>query len=224
MDNTTPHSSSEYDKEVRRTIPYYEFMHEQTIDLVKTVKPQVKKWLDTGCGTGDLVKKALLQFPQCTFYLADPSENMLKGCRHKLNHKRIIVLDPIDSKNISSKLIDAPEVITAILSHHYLNAKERELATENCYSLLPKNGLYITFEIIKPQSAMGTKLGLDRWMHFQVEKGRDKNTVDQHRKRFGKNYFPITLQEHLSLLSKCGFKIVELFWFSYLHAGLYAIK
>jgi len=38
-DNKTPHKSSEYDIHVRKTIPFYECFHQQTIDLVKTIKP-----------------------------------------------------------------------------------------------------------------------------------------------------------------------------------------
>ena len=51
IDNITPHRSSEYDSKVRKTIPFYEHFHMETINLVKTVNPGVKKWLDTGCGT-----------------------------------------------------------------------------------------------------------------------------------------------------------------------------
>jgi len=47
-DNKTPHRSSEYDCKVRKTIPFYEFFHEETISLVKTINPGVKRWLDTG--------------------------------------------------------------------------------------------------------------------------------------------------------------------------------
>ena len=37
-DNKTPHKSSEYDVNVRKIIPFYEYFHQQTIDLVKTLK------------------------------------------------------------------------------------------------------------------------------------------------------------------------------------------
>ena len=57
-DNKTPHKSSEYDIKVRKTIPFYECFHQQTINLIKTIKPNVKKWLDTGCGTGSYRKSA----------------------------------------------------------------------------------------------------------------------------------------------------------------------
>ena len=71
-DNNTPYASSVYDQNVRQTIPFYETIHLETIDLVKTVKPDVSCWLDTGCGTGYLVEMALPLFPGTRFVLADP--------------------------------------------------------------------------------------------------------------------------------------------------------
>ena len=68
-DNSTPHSSYEYDGEIARTIPFYHLFHTETIDLVQTVLPDPPLWLDTGCGTGyleggrDALKKLNLFFP-----------------------------------------------------------------------------------------------------------------------------------------------------------------
>ena len=53
---------------------------------------------------------------------------------------------------------------------------------------------------------------------------RGKSAAASHIKRFGVEYFPVSIEEHLSLLRETGFKSVELLWFSYLQAGFYAIK
>jgi tRNA (cmo5U34)-methyltransferase len=68
------------------------------------------------------------------------------------------------------------------------------------------------------------ELGLERWRKFQVSQGRSTGVVQKHLERFGKAYFPITVSEHLDLLKKCGFGVVELFWYSQMQAGFYAIK
>ena len=83
-DNTTPYKACEYDKNVRQTIPFYELFHAETIDIVKSLKPQTKIWLDTGCGTGYLVESALTHFPQTFFILADPAEGMLIEAKKRL--------------------------------------------------------------------------------------------------------------------------------------------
>jgi tRNA (cmo5U34)-methyltransferase len=42
--------------------------------------------------------------------------------------------------------------------------------------------------------------------------------------RFGKEYFSVTIVEHLELLRGAGFYTVEIFWVSYMQAGFYAVK
>jgi tRNA (cmo5U34)-methyltransferase len=70
----------------------------------------------------------------------------------------------------------------------------------------------------------GTEIGLANWRRFQIEQGKSVATAERHIKRFGIEYFPITVGEHLALLKEAGFRTVELLWFSYLQAGFYAIK
>ena len=86
MDNLTAHKASEYDQKVRQTIPFYETIHAEVLRLVKLVKPDVKCWVDTGCGTGRLVAQALSHFPEARFILADPSEAMLEQTRGRLTN------------------------------------------------------------------------------------------------------------------------------------------
>jgi tRNA (cmo5U34)-methyltransferase len=54
--------------------------------------------------------------------------------------------------------------------------------------------------------------------------GRSKYDVQKHISRFDNDYFPITIFEHLELMSQAGFRIVELFWLTTMQAGFYGIK
>jgi hypothetical protein len=75
------------------------------------------------------------------------------------------------------------------------------------------------FILADPAQAM-----LERWGRFQVRAGRSPAVVESHVQRFGSGYFPITVDEHLRLLTETGFRIVELCWFSHMQAGFYGIK
>ena len=68
------------------------------------------------------------------------------------------------------------------------------------------------------------EIGMKYWKNFQESRGRDEKEVEIHLKRFDVEYFPITINEHISLLKKSGFRVVELFWRSYMQAGFYCIK
>jgi tRNA (cmo5U34)-methyltransferase len=225
VDNTTPHNSSEYDEKVRKTIPFYECFHDETVDLVKTLKPDVRVWLDTGCGTGGFILKAFQDFPETFFILSDPSKDMLEQAKQRLmGISRLQFLDPVGTEDLSSNGIEQPHVVTAIQSHHYLHAEVRQRATQRCFDLLVPGGAYITFENIRPNSEKGIELGLQRWKRYQISQGRDENIVEEHGKRFNTAYFPICIDEHFWLLKQCGFSVAELFWYSHMQAGFYAIK
>jgi tRNA (cmo5U34)-methyltransferase len=226
-DNKTPYRACEYDKNVRQTIPYYELLHAETIDMVKLLKPHAKVWLDTGCGTGYLTESAFPHFQDTVFVLADPSENMLNEAKKRLkkipaDHKKFI--DSTASENLKGKIDFQSEVITAIMCHHYFKHEKRREATAICFELLATDGIYITFENIRPHHEQALELSLKRWGKFQMSRGRNRAVVEEHLKRLNKAYFPITVDEHINLLNSCGFRVAELFWFSQMQAGFYAIK
>jgi tRNA (cmo5U34)-methyltransferase len=226
-DNSTPHSASDYDREILKTVPFYHFFHTETIDLVRKLLPDVSVWLDTGCGTGYLAEHALPLFPKTHFLLADPAQPMLEQARARLAHApstRIKFIGAFPSEELAGVVAETPQVITAIQSHHYGGDSVRKRATDSCFRLLHKGGLYVTFENFRPETAQGIKTGLDRWCDFQVEAGRSEKAAEEHRARFEKNYFPITIAEHLKLLRATGFSAVEIFWVSHMQAGFYAIK
>jgi tRNA (cmo5U34)-methyltransferase len=226
--NATPHKAADYDKAVRQTIPFYESIQSEVVDLVRTLKPDANTWLDTGCGTGYLVEAAMPYFPRTTFVLTDPSEPMLRQAMIRLKswpQNRVRFLPPMWSQSLGeyqNKI--RPQVITAILSHHYLHKPQRRSATQICHQLLDKSGVFVTVENITPSTEEGISLGLERWKRFQMEHGRSKSVAEEHSKRFSSEYFPISVEEHMGLLWEIGFKCANLFWMSHMQAGFYAVK
>ena len=82
----------------------------------------------------------------------------------------------------------------------------------------------INTENISPLSMEGIKIGKNNWKAFQEKNGKTAKEAEKHLERFGKEYFPINIEEHLKLYRETGFKAVELFWYSYMQAGFYCIK
>jgi tRNA (cmo5U34)-methyltransferase len=174
------------------------------------------------------VELALKAFPDTCFILADPTEKMLQAAVTRLNAaygKRLKFLPATPTEGLPAyKDFLKPQVITAILCHHYFQKEQRRKATDICYQLLDPGGVYITLENTRPDSVQGTHLTIERWKRFQVEHGRTAIMAEKHAARFNSEYFPVTLQEHLTLLKETGFKTVELFWKSHMQAGFYAIR
>lgn len=225
--NATPHLPADYDARICSVLPYYSSFHQETINLVKSFPSSPESWLDTGCGTGSLVSKAIEEFPDTKFLLLDPSEGMLDQAMKKLSSyspEKLKFLKASSTQDFVGELEERPDVITAIQCHHYLSREGRTEANKVCYNLLKEGGVYITFENIRPLTDEGTEIGKRYWGKFQFIHGRTEEEVKEHLKRFDTEYFPITVEEHLKLLRETGFRTVELFWYSYMQAGFYCIK
>ncbi|WP_406656015.1 class I SAM-dependent methyltransferase [Methanolobus sp. ZRKC2] len=225
--NKTPHLPEDYDTKIKSVLPYYSSFHLETINFVKSLPSTPKIWMDTGCGTGSLISEAIEQFPDTKFLMLDPSEKMLELAKDKFpsyNHKRVEFLKASPTQEFSQKLEKKPDAITAIQCHHYLDRENRTKALKKCYELLKKGGIFITFENISPLTEEGISVGKRYWGEFQSVHGRSEDEVEAHLKRFGAEYFPINVEEHLKLLRETGFRTVELFWYSYMQAGFYCIK
>lgn len=217
--------AAEYDSQIRLSIPHYDCFHDEAIGLVKALVPEPANWLDTGCGTGTFVEKASNVFPKTRFVPADPSSGMLSVARGKLgaSPKKITVLEPCGTQELVLPQ-EKFDVISAIQAHHYLSNYERAKATKVCFDLLTAGGVYVSFENIRPLTGKGLEIGKARWRNYQTSSGKDAESAEKHLNRFGVEYFPITVDEHISLLRKAGFTVVELLWYSYMQAGFYAIK
>lgn len=224
--NVTSHSAQDYDHEVRKTIPFYDLFPDMSFRLIKALNPDPKLWLDTGCGTGTLVLKASGLFPSVKFFCTDPSDAMLSETRDKLNkldEQRIEILTPSNTQEINRNS-DSFDVITALLCHHYLSYEERIRATQRCYDLLKPGGIYITFETISPETEIGINSGLSMWKNYQLSMGKEEDEVKKHISRYGKELKPINIKQHMDVMKQSGFRTVELFWYSFMQAGFYAIK
>jgi tRNA (cmo5U34)-methyltransferase len=220
-ENATPHTAVTYDHGVRRTIPYYDAIHGEVIALIEILAEPPRTWLDTGCGTGTLIERALPRFPGTRFTIADPSPAMLAVARARLPDRRVTVLAPCATTGLPPGTFD---VITAIQCHHYLGPEERREAVDACFDRLRPGGVFITSENVRPRSEAGLDLGLRHWGRFQERAGRSPAEVAAQLARFDAEYFPIPVEEHLRLYTDAGFTGVELLWCSYLQAAFYAVK
>lgn len=220
-DNTTPLSARDYDNKINNTIPYLTEFHKQTISVVENMNFEKIHWLDLGCGTGMLVKRAEQLLKNASFVMLDPSEDMIASA--KFNNTDIIA-DYVVSTSEKITYQNEFNVVTAIQSHHYLHENERKKAVQNVYNALCNGGVYIMFENVVPEDEAIKQAELQRWGEYQKMNGKTDDEVREHIARCGVKYFPITVHQHINLLKECGFTKVHLFWYSYMQAGIYAIK
>ena len=216
-DNKSAFAVNQYDENVRKVIPFYDEIYEQIFSVIQA-----------HCGskplavlTGNFGVMALERQNLSELVLCDPSEKMLANARKKLNNQackyHCIGSEKLDFENRF-------DVVTAIQSHHYFDRATRETAVRNCFKALKAGGIFICFENTAPFTEYGVSNMLKRLETYEIKAGRTPEEVKSHSARYNREFFPITIKEHLELLKKTGFSTAELFWHSYMQSGFYAVK
>ena len=222
MENKTPFKAVQYDGNIRRVLPYYDIIYENIFDLIKTFTgSRPTALMDTRCGSGTLGAKALGELDISELVLCDPSADMLAVAKEKLSgHNCVFVNKGSEELDFENRF----DVVTAIQCHQYFQPEQRKKAVANCFKALKKGGLFITFENTAPFTAAGKDIMLRRVADFGMRAGRTEEETAAHIARYGTEFFPLNIAEHISLLNDTGFSCAELFWHSYMQSGFYAIK
>lgn len=220
-DNQSAFHSSDYDRKIQQTIPYYHEFYEQVIELVEVFHHHAIRWLDIGCGTGKMGGIALQNAAIEKLVFCDSSKEMIKIAKERFSCSNT-EFSVCDVRNLS--YVNEFDVITAIQVNHYLQIEERKMALEKCYEALKENGLFISFENFAPFTETGTSVYLEKWKNYQIKQGKSREESRRHIERYGKEYFPITLPEHMELMRNCGFKVVEILWLSNMQVGFWGMK
>lgn len=220
-DNKSAFKSIEYDRKIKQTLPYYDEFYKQVIELVKTFHYNGIRWLDVGCGTGKMGSIAFENVDLEKFVFCDSSDEMIRIVKERFNcQKADFSVCNVQKLNYTNEF----DVITAIQVNHYLYKHERKIALQKCYEALKDKGIFISFENFAPFTDLGKSVYLEKWKRYQMEQGKSIEECNKHIERYGKDYYPISLSEHMELMQNCGFQSVEILWLSNMQVGFWGIK
>ena len=219
--NSTPFNVTEYDRQIKNTLPFYEDMIQQIVDIVSVLDLRSPKWLDVGCGTGKMARTALGILDIEKMVCVDVEQEMINRAERFCDNEKVEFLQCDIRELPYQELFD---IVTAIQVNHYFMKDERMAAIKNYYNALRDKGIYISFENFAPDSEEAARIYLERWKQFQIANGKTQKEAALHIKRYGQDFFPITISESVRLLKDCGFRMVEVLWVSYMQVGILARK
>ncbi len=125
--------------------------------VLRSARPELKNFLDIGCGDGILGHTILAHYPDAQGILLDFSEPMIEAARHKLASSRsqlqFMTVDYGNSQWVDLVQSSAPfdGIVSGFSIHHQPDSRKKVLYNE-IFSLLKPGGAFINIEHIAPES------------------------------------------------------------------------
>ena len=212
---------SDLERGMAKRIVGYEELMKKVSDLIEEKVPDPRIWLDTGCGTGGLIRANIKRFPKAQFVLADPSSDNIVTAKQFMNGEQrcLYVTVPTDRLNFGDSTLD---VVTAMFCHHYYSdMDEKKKAIGNCFRMLKKGGIFITAEHVKHEDQESAD---KEWISFMTGAGLPEEFAEEMVSRRDKEYFPLSESAYVELLKGCGFSDIGVFWNTCSDIGIIAHK
>ena len=212
----------EYDARIRATIPNYDALLANALDVVVHSGIDVKYWVDVGAGTGNMAIMAMARFSKARFTLLDISSDMLSVAKSKAGEERTAyVHGSSDKMNIADQSAD---VVSCIQSNHYYEEEGHAKVLEECYRILRPGGMLIATENVATRTENGYHILRSRLKTYLTDKGRSDNAAEGYLDRYGSEFHPHTAEEHIKLMEDAGFRDVEIFYYNYGQIGVYGFR
>ena len=212
---------TELERGMAKRIVGYEVLMVKVSDTVHEHVRDPHIWLDTGCGTGGLIRGNLSRFPMTQFVLADPSSRNIETAKEYMHGEQrcLYVTKPTHELNFGDRTLD---VITAMFCHHYYeDIEEKKAALRNCCRMLKDGGIFITAEHVRHDDQISAD---KEWVEFMTGAGLPKEFAEEMASRRDKEYFPMTGSAIIALLKECGFRTAETFWSTCSDIGIVALR
>ena len=200
-----------YDRRIKRFVPYYSEMIEGVLSCLPEKESDIAA-LELGCGSGNLTKKMLKEYPCAKLLAIDLTEQMVEKCRRNLLHysKRIRV---VRADMISFCQKNRFDYALSNLALHYPGTDEKKMTVcENVWRSLKPGGLFSFSVMLNGKSPAVTKRIWKCWEQDVLQAGVTQEELDEW---YGTNHasdHPVPPNKWLEWLKKLGFTNCEFVW------------
>jgi SAM-dependent methyltransferase len=149
--------SKRYLDGVRGAIPLADYQIQTILAIIRKTEPEVRAFLDLGCGDGILGRAILSEYPEATGVFLDFSDAMIEAARQKIpktSGKLFFVTadygDPSWIKSVS-RYGGFDVIVSGLSIHHQKDERKREIY-EEIFNLLAPGGLFLNLEHVASPS------------------------------------------------------------------------
>jgi tRNA (cmo5U34)-methyltransferase len=204
---------------IRGAIPLAETQLEIISRLVHGFLPEVRTFLDLGCGDGILGRYIHNQYPDAYGYYLDYSEHMISELKKKLKYKSDCIFEDYSKDQWLVRIAGGKpfDLILSGYSIHHLEDADKEKLYVRIYNLLKPGGLFLNLEHVasrtKEIEKIHDQLFIDSLFSFhKMEKPKEKiraEYVDREDKKLNKLSF---VENQCEWLRETGFAEVDCYF------------
>ena len=214
-------NASDFFPNVAKIAPAHDYSHELLLRTLATLLPRSPSVIDLGAGTGRLSKLVVERFPECQVTLVDVSDKLLEEAERQLERigaRFKIVAGDLFETDIDLEVESFDGVISSFALCHGRLESDYEGLYRRILEWIKPSGCFLCLDHVHGAKTDLTMLGYEDWAELLSETFPE-DRVEKIMKNSIIEDSPLSLSRHLFLLSKVGFKNVDVLW----KEGLFAL-
>jgi len=213
-----------FDNHIKKSIPYYEDIHNITIKISEFFNIDHSIFLDIGCSTGTLLKKFAKKYPKknykTKFIGIDSVASMIKEAK-RINHDNRI---KYINKSIENTNLKDINFISSIFTIQFVPLSKRQKIFNKIYKSLNKGGAFIMFEKVKAENGYLQEIYDGIYEDFKLQNHFTESEIIQKSLSLRGKMITNTSQENIEHLKKSGFKKINRIFKWFCFEGICCIK
>lgn len=213
--------AKKYDEIILTLIPNYRQMVEVLVSILPFSKEQVFSVLDLGCGTGTISRKIKDVFPNIKLTCVDIAKNMLDIASAKNGSDTILIQADFNTFDFPQKY-DA--IVSSLALHHLETDEDKQGFYNKIYEALNDGGIFINIDVVTSDDSSLQQVYMNKWIDFIAQ----NIPVSEIENKWLPTYYaedrPVSLLQHIKMLEKAGFNMVDVVYKYYNFAVYCAMK
>jgi tRNA (cmo5U34)-methyltransferase len=215
-----------YGKQIPKWFPDYTYVHGLILEVLRPYISAESLILDLGGGTGRIAGMLLDAFPSCRLVVQDISANMLSEVHHTLRTYRgrfeCMEGDFFDRAfHIEPLRFDYIVFVHAI--HHGRDPDVYLRLYQKIFKGLKPGGCFVCLDTVAGETLELDTLNYTDWAD-SLRSLYDPESIRQIVESTIREDSPLSLREHLDLLSVCGFSRTDVIWKKFIFCLYTGIK
>ncbi len=219
----TDEVAKHFDTHVRKSIPLYEEVQRMTIDMSEWFIHNGSTIYDIGSSTGETIfhlQKKHASKKNVRFIGIDNSEMMVKRAKKKVSANNVQFL----CHDVTQTKLEEADLVISLFTLQFLSVPERMKVLRGAYECLRSGGALIMAEKVLAEEGRFDEMWVELYWDFKKRQGLTDDQILHKARSIRGILRPITLTEHIRLLSESGFNSIDVFLKWYNFAGIIAIK